>query len=100
MTLKHHCPECGVAVKESKASIEERIRFVSLCDKCGGRLTSQIYVSEDDITNHLTRMDNATLLVYDDPGLTIAAMNLEDVGRGIFTIHYQRGYVACADLHH
>ena len=56
-------------------------------------------VSEDDMINHLIRMDNATLLVFADPGLSIAAMNLQDVGRAIFTIYYQRGYVACADLH-
>lgn len=99
MIPKHRCPECGVVVKESRACVEARIRLVSLCDKCGGRLTPQVYVSEDDIIDHLTRMDNATLMVYDNPGLTIAAMNLEDVGRAIFTIYYQRGYVACADLH-
>ena len=99
MKEKHHCPECGMAVKESMAYVKRRIRSVSLCKKCGGRLTPQVYVSEDDIVDHLIRMDNATLLVYDDPGLVIAAVNLEDVGQAIFTIYYQRGYIACADLH-
>ena len=99
MKPKYHCPDCGLAVKESMHSIGISVRSLLTCDKCGGRLTPQVCVSEDDIIDHLIRMDNATLLVYDDPGLTLAAMNLEDVGRIIFTIYYQRGYVACADLH-
>lgn len=99
MTLKHHCPACGIAVKERKSTVDRFIYNVSICKNCGGRLTPQEYVSEAGIVNHLIRMDNATLLVYDDPGLTIAAMNLEDVGQVIFTIYHQRGYVACADLH-
>ena len=99
-TPKQHCIQCGVPVKESEIFIKDRIYPLLACVKCGGRLTPQVYVSEDDIIEHLIRMDNATLLVYDNPGLAIAAMNLEDIGRGIFTIYYQRGYVACADLHH
>jgi len=99
MTLRHHCPGCGVVVKESKDYVERLIYNISSCKKCGGRLTPQIYVSEADIIDHLIQMDNATLLVYDCPGYTLAAMNLEDVGRAIFTIYYQRGYIACAYLH-
>lgn len=97
---KHSCVNCGVPVKESKAFVERLIYDVSICNKCGGRLTPQVYVSEDDIIDHLIRLDNATLMVYDDPGLSIAACNLQDIGRAIFTIYYQRGYIACADLHH
>lgn len=100
MTQKHYCPNCGLPVKEAKTFVENYIRDVSTCNKCGGRLTPQVYVSEEDMVEHLTRLDNATLMVYDNPGLTMAAMNLEDIGRAIFTIYYQRGYMACADLHH
>lgn len=64
---KHHCVNCGVPVKENKIFVEKRIYDVSTCDKCGGRLTPQVYVSEDDIIDHLIRLDNATLMVYDDP---------------------------------
>ena len=91
------CKKCGENVRESASYVETLVRLDTTCYHCGGKLTPVPYIPDYKVVRHLMYMDICTVMMYENPGLSMAAANLANIGRLIFDIHVRYNCEGCAN---